>query len=143
MDIAIIVVQFLWSLFLLGLTKSIFIVIYTIFWWILADRFILNFLIAFLVRPILLAVGLGDNIVVNATFLIEIIKAPLSAFFGSFLALQLFVDYPERVIFAFVIGMMLNYFNFYFIGGVIRNHPCRTLMFILVIIGFGAGIAFV
>jgi hypothetical protein len=95
------------------------------------DRGLINIILAIPTRPILVFLNVNNKVTIG-TFWIEIIKAPISAYLGSYILLRLFNN--NLVIMPFIIGLLIWSFNFHFIGGVFKNHALRTIMFMGVLV---------
>lgn len=138
MSIPILIAHFIYSLFFTSPLFAFGVVLFTALWYVFIDRGLLNILMALTVRPIFILLNGGkvpENIVVNLTLIIELVKAPVSAYLGLRILLSLLPI--EGVIIPFAVGLILWSLNFHFIGGVFRNHPYNKTMFAGVVIGTG------
>lgn len=132
MDIIIFLIHLIISFILVDFKQGLLISIYTALWYSFIDRGIINIILTILIKPLLVFLNVKDRVAVG-TFWIEIIKAPLSAYFGVLILMRLLPN--SFIILPFVIGIALWSFNFHFIGGVFKNHPLRVIMYICVLIG--------
>lgn len=136
MSVPILIVHFIYSLFFTSPVPAVAVTLFAVFWYALIDRGLLNMLMAFVARPVFIMLNGGKvpvNIVVDLTLIIELIKAPISAYLGLRILLSLLSN--EGVIVPFATGIILWSLNFHFIGGVFRNHPHKEIMFAGVVIG--------
>lgn len=132
MDILIIIFLAVTSIIFMPLVPSLFVVVFTIVWYMLGDRLLLNFLVAIPTRFIFTRTSKTVNMPMT-TALIEIVKAPLSAFFGSLVILS-FVENKNAAL-LFILGLLLFSANFHFFTGLFRNHPYKIIMYFSVFVG--------
>lgn len=143
MDLIIIVIHLLIAFFItsLPIIPSLLVVGYTVLWYILIDRMVINFLLVIPIRFVFTKIlGQGDGTVdiASANFINEIVKAPISIYLGGYFLR--YINSDPKTIYAFVTGYLLWTINIYFIGGILRRHPYRTIMFIGNILGVILGL---
>lgn len=143
MDLIIVVVHLLIAFFItsLPIIPSLLVVGYTVLWYVVIDRMVINFLLVIPTRFVftnILRTKDGSIGVSGANLIIEMLKAPISIYLGGILLGHIVQD--SKAIYVFAIGFILWLLPLYFFKGIFKNHPHKIIMFIGNILGVILGL---